>query len=219
GAENFCMPKLASKVIWISTEVPAALDRSGNGRRGLAPKTIHSIYEMLHKALTDGEHKGSVIRNVVALSDPPKQNSATKRDMRVSDAERLRTFLDGIGEHRLFPTYTSQANTGMRWGSSGCAGELVGPGGEQAPLPAEVYPVLRQVVDVMRQGQATLVAPKGLLLTTQEAADFLGVSRPTLVKLLEDGVIPFDKPSRPDTDRQKRPKALAGLHHHYRHQD
>lgn len=75
-------------------------------------------------------------------------------------------------------------------------GLLLGPNGEQVPLPAEVYRVLRQVVEVMRQGQATLVAPQGLLLTTQEAADYLGVSRPTLVKLLEDGAIPFDKPNR-----------------------
>ena len=75
-------------------------------------------------------------------------------------------------------------------------GLLLGPDGEQVPLPAEVYRVLRQVVDVMRQGKATLVAPQGLLLTTQEAADFLGVSRPTLVKLLGDGSIAFEKPNR-----------------------
>lgn len=75
-------------------------------------------------------------------------------------------------------------------------GLLLGPDGEQVPLPAEVYRVLRQVVEVMRQGKATVVAPHGLLLTTQEAADFLGVSRPTLVKLLEDGHIPFEKPNR-----------------------
>lgn len=75
-------------------------------------------------------------------------------------------------------------------------GVLVGLDGEQVPLPAEVYRVLRHVVEVMRQGNAALVAPKGLLLTTQEAADFLGVSRPTLVKLLEDGAIPFEKPNR-----------------------
>lgn len=75
-------------------------------------------------------------------------------------------------------------------------GLLLGPDGEQVPLPAEVYRVLRQVVEVMREGKATLVAPQGMLLTTQEAADFLGISRPTLVKLLEDGAIPFEKPNR-----------------------
>jgi excisionase family DNA binding protein len=75
-------------------------------------------------------------------------------------------------------------------------GLLLGPDGEQVPLPAEVYRVLRQVVELMRQGKAALVAPQRLLLTTQEAADFLGVSRPTLVKLLEGGALPFEKPNR-----------------------
>ena len=75
-------------------------------------------------------------------------------------------------------------------------GLLLGLDGEQIPLPPEVYALLRQAVDVMRQGKATLVAPQSLLLTTQEAADFLGVSRPTLVKLLEDGAIPFEQPNR-----------------------
>ena len=73
---------------------------------------------------------------------------------------------------------------------------LRGANGEEVSLPAEVYQVLRHAVEVMRQGKATLVAPQGLLLTTQEAADFLGVSRPTLVKLLESGTIPFEKPNR-----------------------
>ena len=75
-------------------------------------------------------------------------------------------------------------------------GLLLGSDGEQVPLPNEVYRVLRQVVDVMRQGKATVIAPQGLLLTTQEAADFLGVSRPTLVKLLEEGAISFEQPNR-----------------------
>lgn len=75
-------------------------------------------------------------------------------------------------------------------------GLLIGLDGEQIPLPREVYRVVRQAVEVMRQGKATLVAPQSLLLTTQEAADLLGVSRPTLVKLLEDGAIPFEQPNR-----------------------
>jgi excisionase family DNA binding protein len=38
------------------------------------------------------------------------------------------------------------------------------------------------------------VAPVDQSLTTQEAANFLGISRPTLVKLLESGEIPFERP-------------------------
>ncbi len=75
-------------------------------------------------------------------------------------------------------------------------GLLVGVDGDQVPLPPEMYRVLRQAVEVMRTGKAALVAPQNLLLTTREAADLLGVSRPTLVKLLEDGAIPFDQPNR-----------------------
>src|SRR6266511_2543238 len=58
-------------------------------------------------------------------------------------------------------------------------------GGERIELPAEVFEVLRQVVLAMTEGQAVTVAPHHQTLTTQEAADLLGVSRPTLVRLLE----------------------------------
>jgi len=73
---------------------------------------------------------------------------------------------------------------------------LLGPDGEQVPLPEEVYQVLVDVVEAMREGKVITVVPRTQRLTTQEAADFLGVSRPTLVKLLEDGKIPFDQPGR-----------------------
>src|SRR5450755_3095236 len=43
---------------------------------------------------------------------------------------------------------------------------------------------------------AITVAPHQIVLSTSEAASLLGVSRPTLVRLLESGEIPFDKPGR-----------------------
>jgi excisionase family DNA binding protein len=48
----------------------------------------------------------------------------------------------------------------------------------------------------MAQGQAVTIAPVHQRLTTQEAADLLGISRPTFVKLLEDGEIPYEQPGR-----------------------
>jgi hypothetical protein len=61
---------------------------------------------------------------------------------------------------------------------------LVGPGGQQLPLPLEVCGLLVQVVDAMKAAKAITVAPLEQRLTTQQAADLLGVSRPTLIKLL-----------------------------------
>jgi excisionase family DNA binding protein len=73
---------------------------------------------------------------------------------------------------------------------------LLGPDGEQVPLPGEVYRVLVKVVEGLREGKVITVVPRTQRLTTQEAADFLGISRPTLVKLLERGEIPYEQPGR-----------------------
>ncbi len=71
---------------------------------------------------------------------------------------------------------------------------LLGPDGQTVPLPMEAYQVLVKVVESMRAGKAITVAPLDQRLTTQEAADFLGISRPTLVKLLEQGEISYERP-------------------------
>ncbi|MEO3792740.1 helix-turn-helix domain-containing protein [Nonomuraea sp. B10E15] len=83
----------------------------------------------------------------------------------------------------------------IRHSSSGHA-ELVGAGGERIVLPDEVLEVLQLVVLAMAAGQAVTIAPHHQTMTTQEAADLLGVSRPTVVRLLERGEIPFEQPGR-----------------------
>lgn len=72
---------------------------------------------------------------------------------------------------------------------------LVGPDGQTVALPLEAFRILRQVAQAMRVGKAITVAPIDQLLTTQEAANFLGISRPTLIKLLESGEINFERPA------------------------
>lgn len=74
--------------------------------------------------------------------------------------------------------------------------ELVGANGERLLLPEAMYDVLRQVVEALDKGMGVTVAPKNARLTTQETADFLGISRPTLVRMLERGEIPMEKPGR-----------------------
>jgi excisionase family DNA binding protein len=55
---------------------------------------------------------------------------------------------------------------------------------------SELYELLRDVVGALSQGMAISIAPHNTMLTTQEAADLLNISRPTLVRLLTDGEIP-----------------------------
>jgi len=72
---------------------------------------------------------------------------------------------------------------------------IAGPGApDHVELPAELRRVLVQVVEALLAGKAVTIAPRSLTLTTQQAADLLNVSRPTVVKLVDDGEIPCERP-------------------------
>jgi len=71
---------------------------------------------------------------------------------------------------------------------------LVGAGEhDQVELPAEVHAALKQVVAALGSGRAVTVAPRATMSTTQQAADLLGVSRPTVRRLIDVGELPAEK--------------------------
>jgi excisionase family DNA binding protein len=70
---------------------------------------------------------------------------------------------------------------------------LIGPNHESLPLPESIYNILVQVLGYLRQGKGVSVVPVREELTTQQAANLLGVSRPFLIELLNKDEIPFHK--------------------------
>ena len=73
---------------------------------------------------------------------------------------------------------------------------LVTRNGTAIPLPPQVHEILLKVAEALATGMSVTVAPLHARLTTQEAADFLGISRPTLVRMLEAGKLQMTKPGR-----------------------
>jgi len=63
---------------------------------------------------------------------------------------------------------------------------------ETIDLDQTLASILREVAQNFSQGKAITVVPHETRLTTQEAADFIGVSRPTLIKMLDEYKIPFE---------------------------
>lgn len=66
-------------------------------------------------------------------------------------------------------------------------------GGEDAIVPKEAFELLLDILEQMSNGNAVTIVPVQAELTTQQSADFLNVSRPHLIMLLESGAIPHRK--------------------------
>ncbi|SDL01369.1 DNA binding domain-containing protein, excisionase family [Glycomyces sambucus] len=63
-------------------------------------------------------------------------------------------------------------------------------------LPRATVTMFAQILAQLAEGRGVSVVPSQAELSTQQAADLLGVSRPYLIRLLEDGVIPHRKVGR-----------------------
>ena len=65
--------------------------------------------------------------------------------------------------------------------------------GQPIDLPAGAVDLLMQVLEAMAAGQGVTLIPERAELTTVQAADILNVSRPFLIKLLDQRAIPHRK--------------------------
>jgi excisionase family DNA binding protein len=64
---------------------------------------------------------------------------------------------------------------------------------ENVELSPAVTKILAKTLSYIAKGKSVVVTPEPTEFSSQQAADFLKVSRPFLVKLLETGEIPFRK--------------------------
>ncbi|MBC7462491.1 MAG: helix-turn-helix domain-containing protein [Thermoleophilia bacterium] len=97
------------------------------------------------------------------------------------DLERLSGFLNA--DHSAEARGGGMATT-----------RLIGPDGAEVQLPASAFKALKLVAGWMAAGRTINLVPSGTMLTTQDVADMLGVSRTHVVNLLNAGAIPFEQP-------------------------
>lgn len=64
---------------------------------------------------------------------------------------------------------------------------------EKIKVPLKALKLLATILKATSQGKPVSIVPIATEMTTQAAAEFLGCSRPYLVRLLEEGKMPFTK--------------------------
>ena len=115
-------------------------NRNGGGG-GLSAKSVRNVHATLQSALSDAARKGTVVRNVADTADPPSI-SRSGRSISVWTGDQLRSFLDVMADHELYPLYLLAATTGMR------RGELAGLPWSNVDLDAARLTVNQQIVSV-----------------------------------------------------------------------
>ncbi len=71
--------------------------------------------------------------------------------------------------------------------------KLVGPDGQAVEVPESAFFLLERLFEVLARGDGITLVPVHKELTTKQAADMLNVSRQYLVRLLDEGEIPFHR--------------------------
>lgn len=120
----------------------------------------------------------------------------TEKDIKLADEgyKALRgdkkTTRTQDGKTAAFKTVADRASIKKQ---SGKTRLILRKGTAEIPLPPQAVEVITKVLEQMAKGKEVTVTSKPDEMTTQQAADFLRVSRPFIVGLLEKGKIPFHK--------------------------
>ncbi|RDI65701.1 helix-turn-helix domain-containing protein [Nocardia pseudobrasiliensis] len=106
-----------------------------------------------------------------------------------------KTFIPAGDPQDLAPVLSFLTAHEQRWGTQAqLSYALVGiDEHDRIELPEEVHQALKQVVAALLAGKAVTVAPRSMTLTSQQAADLLGVSRPTVIRLIDRGDLPAER--------------------------
>lgn len=65
---------------------------------------------------------------------------------------------------------------------------------ERVELNEQLFRILKGVAEALSRGQSVSIIARDKEISTQQAADLLGISRPTVVKLINQGELPASVP-------------------------
>jgi excisionase family DNA binding protein len=146
------------------------------------PQEYRQIDRLLRQAVANISFVAdNAVRGTAAEGDvimPGQADSAIRRED--GDAELALRAARRIGEYLTTHPGADPVNI---------QGELAGD--DALVVPREAAVLLARILGFLANGEEVRVIPETAELTTQQAAEFLNVSRPYLVKLLESGEIPF----------------------------
>lgn len=100
-----------------------------------------------------------------------------------------------MSEKRIAPSDLSaqQLRELLQFVEGGARPALFTNNGERIELPEALNDLFITVVKAMKRKETVFLMQENEALTTQAAADYLGVSRQYLVRLVENGEIPFHR--------------------------